>query len=287
MARKHLHSDMYFTTTLSITLVLLLVGLEAVSYLTTKNLIQSVKEDISFEIILNSDKDTTEIQRLYRVLDAAAFCKSYRTITAEEALEEHIKYLGEDPTQFLSYNPLNPSVVVNLTEQYANNDSIEIIGRKLKNISSIERIEYPDDIVTIINRNVGLASIILFAIAIILLVIAIALINNTIRLTIYSKRFLIHTMKLVGATSWFIKRPIIRNGMLMGICASILAFGITWLAIYYTQSELNVILFPNNLQNMSFIAAVITIFALLITCIASSIAANRYIRMKVNDLYYI
>ena len=278
---------MYFTTTLSITLVLLLVGLEAVSYLTTKNLVRRVKEDISFEIILNSDNDTTEMQRLYRVLDAATFCKSYRTITADEALEEHIKYLGEDPTQFLSYNPLQPSVVVNLTEQYTNNDSIEIIGAKLKNFSSIERIEYPDDIVTIINRNVGFASIILLAVAVILLIISIALINNTIRLTIYSKRFLIHTMKLVGATSWFIKRPIIRNGLLMGICASILAFGIIWFAIHYTQSELNVILFPNNWQNISFIAAVITVFALLITYLASTFAANRYIRMKVNDLYYI
>lgn len=287
MARRHHHSDMYITTTLSITLVLVLVGLEAITLLSTKNLIKQVKENISVELVLTESCDSTEIGRLYKVLDAAKFCKEYTTITKEQALEEHIKYLGEDPTKFLEYNPLHGSIVVSLTEEYADNDSIAAIESKLKNFSSIERIEYPKDIVNLVNKNVNFISFGLLGIAVILLIIAIALINNTIRLTIYSKRFIIHTMKLVGATSWFIKRPIIRNGLIMGICASILSCGIIYGAIYYLQKEFNLMLFANNWENLGFIAAIVFIFAIIITYFASAFAANRYIRMKVNDLYYI
>jgi len=287
MKRTHHHINMYVTTTLSITLVLILVGLELIAFLTSQRLIKQVKENVSVELILNEPIDSLELNRLYRVLDAAKFCREYQTITKEQALQEHIMYLGEDPTQFLDYNPLHSSIIVTLDENYTQSDSIAEIEKKLKNFESISRIEYPKDIVSLLDKNISYVTFGLLIIALVLLLIAIALINNTIRLTIYSKRFLIHTMKLVGATSWFIKRPIIGRGILMGIIASILTCGILYGAIWYVQTELNIILFDFTWQNFAFIAAAIVILAIIITYLASAFATNRYIRMKVNDLYNI
>ncbi len=278
---------MYVTTTLSITLVLILVGLETIALLTSRRLIRQVKENVSLELILNEPIDSLEIQRLNRVLDVALFCKEYQMISKEQALQEHILYLGEDPTQFLDYNPLHSSIVITLNENYTQTDSIAAIERKLKNFDCISKIEYPKDIVSLLDKNISYVTFTLLIIALILLLIAIALINNTIRLTIYSKRFLIHTMKLVGATSWFIKRPIIGRGVWMGIIASLLACGILYAAIWYVQTELNIILFDFTWQNLAFIAAIITVLAIIITYFASAFAANRYLRMKANDLYKI
>lgn len=287
MSKRHHHINMYVTTTLSITLVLILIGMEAIALLATRQLVKQVKENVSLELVLQDNADTTDLQRLYKVLDVALFCKEYTVISKEDALQEHIKYLGEDPTQFIDYNPLHASIVVALNEQYAHQDSITQIENKLRNFTSIEKIEYPKDVVKLVNDKIGFVSVLLIAIAGILLLISIALINNTIRLTTYSKRFLIHTMKLVGATPFFIKRPILLKGFWMGIIASILAILTLSGAIYYTQTHLNIKIIELSWQNIGMVSAIILSAGLIITYFASTFAANRFIRMKYNDLYYI
>ena len=287
MSKRHHHINMYITTTLSISLVLILIGLESIALLAARDLIKQVKENVELELILQEEPDSADLQRLYKVLDVALFCNEYHVITKEEALQEHIKYLGEDPTQFIDYNPLHASVVVALDEQYAQPDSIAMIEAKLRNFSSIEKIEYPKDVVELLDNKIGFISIVLIAIAAILLIISIALINNTIRLTTYSKRFLIHTMKLVGATPFFIKRPILLKGFIMGIIASLLAILTLAGAVYYTQTRFNIRIMELSWENIGIVAGIILLAGLIITYFASTFAANRFIRMKYNDLYYI
>ena len=285
MAKQRKHLNLYITTTLSITLVLLLVGMQGILLLTIGGVVKQVKENVSLEIVLKNGAEQDEINRLKAVLDVAKFCKDYTEISQQQALEEHILYLGEDPTKFLNYNPLHASIEVHLNQDYAVSDSIKVIEQKLLSFESVEAVNYQENVVDVLNKNIGYLSLILLSVAAVLLLISISLINNTIQLTVYSKRFLINTMKLVGATSWFIKRPIIATNVLIGIIASLISTAILAGVVYYLKVQLNIILFPLTLENILFVVGTIFVVALLITYIASAIAANRYIRMKTNDLY--
>jgi cell division transport system permease protein len=144
-------------------------------------------------------------------------------VSKEDALKDHIASLGEDPQDFLGYNPLKASLEVKLKANYANTDSVAVIESKLGAFEYIDRIAYQKDMVSLVNENVRKVSLVLLGLAVVLLIVSIALINNTVRLSVYSNRFLINTMKLVGATHSFIRKPYIVKGMLNGLIAALIA----------------------------------------------------------------
>ncbi len=278
---------MYFTTTVSVALVLFLVGLECLVLLSAHELMRHVKENVVLSIVLKDDNTTDEIDRTKRLLNAAPYVLEHRFISRDEALQEHIANLGEDPTAFLGYNPLTDAFEVRLQAAYAHSDSIAQIEKGLLNMPYVEKVIYQKDVVKVLDNNLNEIALILLAVALALLIIALVLISNTIQLQVYSKRFLINTMRLVGATPWVIKWPLLRRNIRMGFEAGLLALLMLAATYYYCQTRLGIMLFPLIWQNVTFIAATVLIIGMVITFMASWIATNRYIRMKTSKMYEI
>ncbi len=278
---------MYFTTTISVALVLFLVGLECLILLSAHELMRQVKENVVLSIVLKDDNTSEEVERTKRLLTAAPYTHDYRFISREEALQEHIANLGEDPSAFLGYNPLTDAFEVHLQAAYAHSDSIAQIEKGLLDMPYVDKVIYQKDVVKVLDNNLNEIALALLAVAVALLIIALVLISNTIQLQVYAKRFLINTMRLVGATPWVIKWPLIRRNMRMGVEAALLALLMLAATYYYCQTRLGVTLFPLIWQNIAFISMTVLVTGVLITFFASLAATNRYIRMKISKMYEI
>ena len=275
------------TAGVSVSLVLCLIGLECVLLLSAGALLTRMRENVTITAVLASDADSTQCARLERMLEASEGYSSYRYVSREEALEEHIRSLGEDPTAFLGYNPLSTSYEIHPSEDYSNPDSLAQEAERLESLPYVSEVLYPRDLTDLMNRNVHEFSYILLAVALLLLLVSMVLIVNTIRLQIYAKRFLINTMTLVGATSWVTRRPFVLRNMLMGLIAGIVALVALSGMVYYVEFEMGLLLFPLTWQNIAFVCGVVLCSGLLITLFASLIATGRYIRMDNNSLYEI
>jgi cell division transport system permease protein len=285
--RKHRFRNSYVTSAISVSLVLCLIGLESILLLSADSLITRMRENITLTAVLTSDADSTQCARLESVLKAGDRCSAYKYVSAEEALEEHIRLLGEDPAKFLGYNPLSASYEIHPTDSYSAPDSLALLASDLEALPYVSEVIYPRDLADLMSSNVHEFSYILLAVALALLLISMVLIVNTIRLQIYAKRFLINTMTLVGATSWVTRRPFVLRNMVMGFIAGIVALTILGVVVYYVEFRMGMLLFPLTGQNIAFIAVVVLCSGLLITLIASLIATGRYIRMDNNSLYEI
>ena len=286
MKRRSLF-NMYFTTTISISLVLFLVGLECVVLMSAHELVRHVRENVVLTVVLSDMASQEDVARLDNLMQVAPYVNGSDYISREEALQEHIDNLGEDPQKFLGYNPLTDAFEVNLHAEYAQIDSIHVIEQSLLALPYVDKVIYQADIVKQLDSNLQEASLILLAIALALLVIALVLISNTIQLQVYSKRFLINTMRLVGATPWVIKWPFIRRNMLMGIeaaCVDLLILAATY---YYFVNRLGIRLFALTEQNIAIIIVAVVFVGWFITFFASLAATNRYIRMKTSKMYEI
>ena len=201
----------------------------------------------------------------------------------EAELEEE---LGENPETFLGFNPLLASIEVKLHSEYANADSLRLIEKKIKNYTSVSDLLYRKDMMQMVNDNVKRVSLILLVLAVMLMSISFVLISNTIRLLIYSKRFLIHTMKLVGATSGFIRRPFVCYNVVSGIFASILAILMLTGSLYYLQNELSGFIQLLDVKVLMVVYAGVLIMGTLLSVTATVFAVNKYLRMGVDKLYY-
>ena len=285
--RKHRFRNSYMTAGVSVSLVLCLIGIECVLLLSAGALLTRMRENVTITAVLSQEADSTQCARLERMLEASEGYSSFRYVSKEEALQEHIVSLGEDPTAFLGYNPLSASYEIHPSELYSNPDSLAQEAERLESLPYISEVLYPRDLTDLMNRNVHDFSYILLGVALLLLLVSMVLIVNTIRLQIYSKRFIINTMTLVGATSWVTRRPFVLRNMLMGLIAGIVALIVLSGLVYYVEYEMGLFLFPITWQNISFVCAVVLGSGLLITLFASLIATGRYIRMDNNSLYEI
>lgn len=287
MARRHRFFNMYLTTSISVALVLFLIGVECVLLISANDLIRQVKENVALTLVLADDANEDEVNRIDRVLTISPFCREHQFVSKEQALQEHIDYLGEDPASFLGFNPLLASFIVNLNADYAQVDSIAIIERTFSEFECVKQIIYQKDVVDMLDKNVSIISYGLLAAALLLLVIALALIVNTIRLHVYSKRFIINTMKLVGATPHVIKKPFVKRNVLVGIIAGLIALGLLAAAIAYLRYSYGVDMMNLSGYNIAIVCGVVMISGILITLLAALFATNHYIRMRTDDLYYI
>ena len=285
--RKHHFRNSYLTSAVSVSLVLCLIGLECVLLLSAGALVTRMRENITLTAVLTQDADSAQRARLEKVLEAGDHWSSFRYVSKEEALQEHITSLGEDPTTFLGYNPLSASYEIHPTDVYSQPDSLAALASQLESLPYVSEVIYPRDLADLMSRNVHDLSLILLAVALALLLVSMVLIVNTIRLQIYSKRFLINTMTLVGATSWVTRRPFVGRNMLMGFMSGLVALAVLSGIVYYVDQQLGVLLFPLTWQNIAFVSAVVLVSGLLITLFASLIATGRYIRMDNNSLYEI
>ena len=285
--RKHRFRNSYLISAVSVSLVLCLIGLECVLLLSAGALVTRMRENITLTAVLSSDVDSTQCACLETILDSGNKCSSYTFVSAQQALDEHIRSLGEDPSTFLGFNPLSASYEIHPTDAYSDADSLAVIAEQLEALPYVTEVIYPRDLADLMSSNVHDFSLILLAVALALLLVSLVLIVNTIRLQIYSKRFIINTMTLVGATSWVTRRPFVLKNVLMGLLAGLVALAILSGMVYYTESSLGLMLFPMTWQNIAFVSAVVLCSGLLITLFASLIATGKYIRMDNNSLYEI
>lgn len=286
MKTKRTFFNMYVTSTISISLVLYLLGLLFTVLFMTYKIGNDVKENVGMSIVLNDSVDENEVRRIQDMLQVAPFTKKVEMVSKEQALNEHIEELGDDPVAFLGYNPLSASIELKLNADYAQNDSVKMIESKLKPFQSIKRIVYHEDLIELVDRNIQMILGLILLLAALLLLISIILINNTIQLMVYSKRFLINTMKLVGATGWFIKAPFLRKNTLVAVAASILAIVLLAATAYYSQYSLGIIMLPKDPITLGIGVSMILLCGLIISLGASYIAVGRYVRMKTDDLYF-
>lgn len=278
---------MYLTTTISVAMVLFLIGLECVALLSTRSLIARVKDDVTMTITMPGDADSVAYERLKMTLDIMPYTESYVFESKEDALQKHIDYLGEDPSDFLGYNPLRDAYELRLRDEYVQADSMAVIAQQLESLPYVEKVVYQRDLLAFLSRNFGDVTWLLLGAAFILLLIAQALIVNTIRLQIYSKRFLINTMTLVGATASTIKAPFVRKNLVIGFVAGLLALEGLSLMLYYVHYRMGVVLFPLTWMSVGLISGVVMALGLLIVIFASLFACGRYIRMNTEQLYEI
>lgn len=280
--------DMQFvTSSISTTLVLLLLGLVVFFVLGAHNLSVYVKENINFSILISDDMKESDILKLQKKLDKEPFVKATEYISKKQALREQTEAMGTDPQEFLGYNPFTASIEVKLHSDYANSNSIAKIEKKIKKNTNIQEVLYQKDLIDAVNDNIRNISLMLLGLAVILTFISFALINNTIRLTIYSKRFLIHTMKLVGASWSFIRRPFLRRNFWIGVLSAVIADAVLWGAAYWLVSyepELIRVITPDV---MLLVSVSVLIFGVLITWLCALLSINKYLKMKAGTLYYI
>ncbi len=275
------------TSVISISLVLFLLGLILLIGMLGNRLSVYVKENLSFSIVLKDNQKETEIKKMQKSLDALPFIKSTEYISKEQAAKELEEELGENPETFLGFNPLQASIEVKLHSEYANPDSLQVIEKKIRNYTSVSELLYREDMMEMVHNNMKRLGLILLTLAVVLMIISFVLISNTIRLLIYSKRFLIHTMKLVGATSGFIRRPFVKYNIVSGIFASILAILMITGALYYLQNELKGFIQILDMQTLLLVYVGVFVLGIVLSVIATIFAVNKYLRMKGDKLYYI
>ena len=280
--------DMQFiTSSISTTLVLLLLGLVVFFVLAANNLSVYVRENINFYVLISDHMKETDILKLQKRLNNEPFVKETEYISKKQALKEQTEAMGTDPQEFLGYNPFTASIEIKLHSDYANSDSIAKIEKLIKRNTNIQDVLYQKDLIDAVNENIRNISLVLLALAVMLTFISFALINNTIRLAIYSKRFLIHTMKLVGASWGFIRRPFLKRNIWSGVLAAFIADTILMGAAYWLVSyepELIRVITP---EVMLLVSGAVLVFGVVITFLCAYLSINKYLRMKASTLYYV
>ena len=277
----------FITSSISTTLVLLLLGLVVFFVLTAHNMSVYVRENISFSVLISDDMKEADILKLQKKLNQEPFVKQSEYISKKQALKEQTEAMGTDPEEFLGYNPFTASLEIKLHSDYANSDSIAKIEKLIKKNTNIQEVLYQRELIDLVNENIRNISLVLLTLAVVLTLISFALINNTIRLAIYSKRFLIHTMKLVGASWGFIRRPFLRRNIWSGVLAGIMADAILMGAAYWLVSyepELIRVITP---EVMLLVSGSVLVFGIIITFLCAYLSINKYLRMKASTLYYI
>ena len=276
----------YFVSIISIALLLFIVGLMGLLILNARSLSEYVKENIGFTIILDEDTREVDIISIQKNLDASHYVKSARYITRERAASELEEMLGEDFISFLGYNPLLPSIEVNLFAAYANPDSILFIEQEMGGFPNVQEVYYQQSLVHLVNENIRKISIILVGFSLLFFFICVSVINNTIRLSVYSKRFLINTMQLVGATNTFIRKPFLFRSAFHGLYAAIFANLLMLGIIYLAQKEFAEFFGFQDMQSLGLLFLSIIALGIIINWISTFFAVNRFLRLQRDELYY-
>lgn len=275
------------TIVVSISLVLVMLGLLAVLVLKAKDAADYVKENIKITAFLDQDAKDVDVLALQKSIDAEPWRRSTEFVSKEVAAKQLQNDLGEDFVRTLGFNPLQPSIEIYLRAEYANADSIKWIEQSLREDSRIKDVYYQKDMVTAVNERTGSISLVILVFSGALLFIAVGLIFNTIRLSIYSQRFLIRTMNLVGATQSFIRRPFVTKGIINGIIGAVIAIiittGIVLAADNYFR-DLNLIKLA-DVQTLAVLCGLQIMLGIVITWISTALAVRKYLRQGTDALY--
>jgi cell division transport system permease protein len=275
----------YITSIISISLVLLLLGLVGLLLINGSNIKRQVMESIGFNVILKENVKEADIYQLQKILDARDYILSTEYITKEEAALETEQMLGEDFISFLGYNPLPPSIRVRLNQPWANPDSVMMIEQDLVQYNSIEEVYYKKSLLYAVYENIRQITMIILGFSVLLTLISVTLINNTIRLSVYSNRFIINTMQLIGATRRIIRRPFLLRGAASGFTGSLIALALLFGLIYLLQDEFEGVISFKDYDLLAILALGVILVGVVINWISTFFAVNKYLNMKTDKLY--
>lgn len=276
----------YLTLVISVSLVLFLLGVLGLILINARELSDYFRESLSFSVMLDDEAKEADIRMLQKDLDAKPYVKSTEYISKNKAAAKMKEELGEDFINFLGDNPLPPSIDVYLFAGYTSPDSVVKIEKYVLEYPFVKEVYYQESLLFLINENVRKISLFLLVISSFLFLIAITIINNTIRLSIYSKRFLIRTMQLIGATRAFIRRPFIMQSALHGLIAALVAMCLLMGLLYLIEKEF-FLLFTFKSTNLLLLLGVsLIIIGILINIISTFFSVNRYLSISEDQLYY-
>ncbi len=273
----------YLSVTISISLVIFILGLVLLLVINAKKLADYAKENIGVLVMLKSDDNEMNVMRLQKELDASDFVLETAYISKEDAARQLKDELGEDFVDFLGYNPLASSIDIRLHSEYANLDSLKSIERKLSDFELVKDVFYQKSLVNLVNENVKKISLVLLGFSMLFIFISIVLINNSIRLSLYSKRFLIKTMQLVGASPSFIRKPFIVKSSFIGALGSLFAILFMIITIYFLQSTLSGIV---GISHELLVFAIMLALGVLFAVASTYFALNKFLRLNSKQLYY-
>lgn len=273
------------TSTISTTFVLILMGLVILCALTAHRLSESVRQSLTVTVMMDDDATDSAAMAYKKKLEKRKWVKEITFISSEQALKEQTEAMGQDPTEFLGENPYTPSLELHLVADYACTDSLLWISKRLKSNKLVTDVIYQKDLVDRLNRNLRKITYVLLAMAGLLLLVTLVLINNTVRLSVYSRRFIIHTMRLVGASWGFIRRPFMLRAMWIGLAAGVLAdlvlaggLRALW---KYDPSMTNYI----TLENIGITLVSVLVCGLLLTLLCTFISVSHYLGMRESEMY--
>jgi len=275
----------YITSIISIMLVLFMLGLLGLIILHGKKLSEYVRENISISVMLKENAADDMVISYMQRLERTSYVKKAEFISREQAAKELSNELGEDFVQFLGYNPLPASIDLQLRAGYANSDSIARIEKQLLRSNLVKEVVYQKSLIDQVNSNIRKISLVILSFSLILLFISVILINNTIKLSIYARRFLIRSMQLVGATETFIRLPFIKKSIVHGVIAALIAILLLIGALFLARQRMPEIIALQDVEQFTIFFAGILILGVLLSVFSTWIAVNKFLRMKIDNLY--
>ena len=275
------------TLCISTAMVLMLLGMVVLTVFTGMNLSSYVKEKLTVTMVLSPDMSDQEAQRLSQLVAQEPYIEQTNFVSKEQALKEGTKELGADPSEFAGENPFTAEIELQLKANYANNDSIKNIAAQLKTYNGVTDIDYKQDLINTVNNTLGKIGLVLIILAALLTIVSFSLINNSVRLSVYARRFSIHTMKLVGASWSFIRRPFLKRSVMLGLLSALIALvvlGAGMYALWKYEPDITTVL---NWQVMLITACTVVVFGVVITLLCAYLSVNKFLKMKAGDLYKI
>ena len=275
------------TLCISTTMVLVLLGMVVFTVLTARNLSSYVRENLTVTVVLGDNMTQQERGAAYNRLRVRPYVYNITYISKEQALKENNEEMGIDPEEFVGFNPFPATFEIQLMDIYANSDSVLGVMKEIRSIPKIAEVHYPEDLMDKVNANLSKISLVLLVLAVLLTIVSFSLISSSVRLSVYSRRFLIHTMKLVGASWSFIRRPFLYRAVGVGIVAALLAIALLGLGVYglyMLEPELLTII---GWEELTITAVAVLLFGVIITAVCAYLAVNKFLRMTAGDLYKI
>ena len=275
------------TLCISTTMVLILLGMVVFFVLSARNLSAHMKEHLVVTVMLRDSVSVNDAKLFCRDLYHRPYAHNIDYISKEQAQCEQVKELGSDPTEFLGFNPFPATLEIQLKADYANRDSLKWIAKEIKQDKRVSDLAYMEDLMDKVNHNLSRVSLVLLVLAVLLTFVSFSLISNTVRLSVYARRFVIHTMKLVGASWAFIRRPFLKQAVTVGVIAAVLAIivlGVGIYGLYLTQPGMMEVV---TWEVLALTAVAVLLFGIVITALCAWLAVNKFLRMRAGELYKI
>ena len=269
---------------ISTTLVLLLLGIMGILFVSGQSVSKRIKENFSMTVIIDSKTDEPEILKLKKDIDKKEYVLNSQYISKEDALNEAKESLGTDPMELLGENPYEAEIEINLKKEFSDVENMTKIEKELLGKKGVSEVIYHKGHIDTVNRNIRKVALLLLTLLVLLTVISWSLISNLVRLSIYSKRFLLHTMKLVGATWGFIRRPFLLHNMWIGFVAGLIANTLLGTAIYMIQQRSPEFASLLPVRELAIVGAAVIAFGIVICTMCAFLSVNRFLRMRNNDL---